>query len=380
MFVFVQRGTAREHNRLLAAGVFYVALMFALASLCTAVYLKYFDSVTWVTVEADRAGLQLPKYGDVRMHGVLIGQVREIRQSDGLAKIKLGLDPDAAKAVPANATVEIKPTTLFGQKYVEFVDPQNAGPVGLDSGTIIGSDRVQTSVELDNILARLSTILTTVRPQDLNASLHAVATALSGNGEDIGKSLEKLDRYLGTMNAYLPTLRTDLGKFADVAHTYRLAAPDLIKVLKNATTTAKTLQKKRNEFGDLLSGVAGLADNGAALLRENEDAIEVEGKLAVPLLKLLAFYSPEYVCVLKGLQVSIPHLDQIFRNARVYQTMSFGGTQRPAYKVIDRPEWGGTWRGPECMGMPDHLIIGKPLIPDGTEDDPAQFFRQGIQK
>src|SRR4051794_33771914 len=131
MFVFVERGTAREHNRLLVAGVFYVVLMVVLMSLCTAMYLKYFQSVTWVTVEADRAGLQLPRYGDVRMHGVLIGQVREIHQANGKAVIKLGLDPAAAKAVPANANVQIKPTTLFGQKYVEFVDPTTITARGL---------------------------------------------------------------------------------------------------------------------------------------------------------------------------------------------------------------------------------------------------------
>lgn len=147
MFVFVKRGTAREHNQLVVAGVFYVALMLALMSLCTAAYLKYFDSVTWVTIEADRAGLQLPKYGDVRMHGVIIGQVRDISQRDGKAVVKLGLEPEAARAVPTNADVAIKPTTLFGQKYVEFIDPASVGgPIGLADGTVIGSNRVRTSV------------------------------------------------------------------------------------------------------------------------------------------------------------------------------------------------------------------------------------------
>jgi phospholipid/cholesterol/gamma-HCH transport system substrate-binding protein len=378
MLVFVERGTAREHNRLLVAGVFYVALMVALASLCTAAYLKYFQSVTWVTVEADRAGLQLPRYGDVRMHGVLIGQVREISQANGKAVIKLGLQPEAARAIPANAEVQIKPTTLFGQKYVEFVDPTTVSTRGMADGTVISSDRVRTSVELDRILARLSTILTTVRPEDLNATLHAVATALSGNGEDIGQAMEKLDGYLGTMNAHLPTLREDLTKLADVSKTYSVAAPDLIKTLKNATKSAKTLKAKDDEFGDLLSGVADLSDNSTKFLKQNELAIQVESQLAVPLLKLLAFYSPEYPCLLITLTDSIPNLNQVFRNGRVNQTMSFAGTQRPSYRKIDRPEWNDWMRGPECYGLPQKYLIGKPKLKDGTEDNPAQFFNQGI--
>ena len=119
MFVFVQRGTAREHNRLFVAGIAYLLVMISLMSVATAMYQKVFTKVTWVTVEAERAGLQLPKFGDVRMHGVLVGQVREVSQKDGKAMIKLGLEPEAAKAIPANAQVQIRPTTLFGQKYVE---------------------------------------------------------------------------------------------------------------------------------------------------------------------------------------------------------------------------------------------------------------------
>jgi phospholipid/cholesterol/gamma-HCH transport system substrate-binding protein len=378
MFVFVQRETAREHNRLLVAGVVYVALIAGLITLCTAVYQKKFQSVTWVTVEADRAGLQLPQFGDVRMHGVLIGQVRDISQGDGVARVKLGLDPDAARAVPTNATIQIRPTTLFGQKYVEFVDPAARGPVGMRDGTVISADRVQTTVELENILARLSTLLTTVRPEELNATLNAVATALSGNGDDMGRSAQKLDRYLATMEPHIPTLRKDLAQLAEVSRTYAIAAPDIIKVLKNGTVTARTLKDNEDDFGDLLDSVTGVANSGRAMLAENQKGLELEGKLAVPLLRLLEHWSPEFTCVFKGLDATTPGLNQVFHLGRVNQTMSFGGTQRPAFKPIDRPEWGDTWRKPECLGLPTVAIPGKPLYHDGTEDDPIQHLHQEL--
>jgi phospholipid/cholesterol/gamma-HCH transport system substrate-binding protein len=378
MFVYVHHDSAREHNRLLLAGVVYVAVMAGLITLCTAAYQKAFQRVTWVTVEADRAGLQLPKFGDVRMHGVLIGQVRDISQSGGHARIKLGLEPRAAEAVPTDSTVQIRPTTLFGQKYIEFVDPAARGPMGLRNGTVISADRVQTTVELENILARLSTLLTTVRPEDLNATLHAVATALSGNGDDLGRSAQKLDRYLAVMEPHLPTLRRDLAQFAEVSRTYALAAPDIIKLLKNGTVTAKTLQEKDDDFGELLRSVTGAANSGTTLLTENQKGLELEGKLAVPLLKLLEHWSPEFTCVLQGLDATTPGLNQVFHKGRVNQTMSFGGTQRPAYKPIDRPEWGDTWRKPECLGLPTVAIPGKPLYHDGTEDDPIQHLHQEL--
>src|SRR3954447_10763382 len=88
-----------------------------------AIYQKVFTPVTMVTVKADRAGLQLPKFGDVRIHGVLVGQVRSVSQDGSEAVIKLGLQPSAARNIPDNVSVQIRPTTLFGQKYVSLIDP-----------------------------------------------------------------------------------------------------------------------------------------------------------------------------------------------------------------------------------------------------------------
>ena len=76
-----------------------------------------------------------------------------------------------------------------------------------------------------------------MRPADLNATLNALATALGGRGEQLGQTMDELDAYLGEIDDHLPTLREDLVKLADVADTYDLAAPDLLGVLRNVTTT-----------------------------------------------------------------------------------------------------------------------------------------------
>ncbi|WP_300678898.1 MCE family protein [Nocardioides sp.] len=382
MLMSISRDTRAEHNRLLVAGVVYVAVIAILLGLAVAVYQKAFTPVTWVTVRADRAGLQLPKFGDVRMHGVLIGQIRGVSQDGTHAVIKLGLDPSAAKQVPADATVAIKPTTLFGQKYVEFVDPATSaasGPIGLSSGTVIPASRVQTNVELESILGRLDTLLTALRPQDLNATLHALATALAGNGDKLGRTIKDLDDYLRTMNKHIPTLTDDLTRVASVAHTYDLAAPDLVDVLANATTTATTIATQKDQLQGIFASVTGLSSSATTLLATNEKGIEVEGKLAVPLLKLLDTYSPEYPCLLGGLTNSITGLNQTFRDSRVRQTMSLGATQRPAYTPLDRPEYGEIGHGPWCLGLPATPVVGRPALKDGTEDNPAQHLLQGFK-
>jgi len=377
MLANIHHDSTREHNRLLVAGVVYVVVLALLIALSIAVYQKVFTKVTWVTIKADRAGLQLPKFGDVRMHGVLVGQVRSISQDGREAVIKLGLQPKAAQQIPANVSVDIMPTTLFGQKYVELVDPAHPDTRGLTSGTVIPASRVRTSVELESVLARLYPLLEAVRPQDLDSTLTALSTALSGNGANLGATITELDGYLKTLNVHLPTLRSDINRFADVAQTYALAAPDLVKILSNATTTARTVTAEQANLKGLFDSVAGLSGDTTALLADNEQGIQDEGNLAVPLLKLLDTYSPEYPCLLEGLDRYTANLNQIFRNNRVSQTMTLGGTQKPAYTRADRPEYGEIGHGPWCAGLPEaaeHPRSPKLTQPlkDGTQDDPAQ--------
>ncbi|MCA1982152.1 MCE family protein [Nocardioides nematodiphilus] len=379
MLVGAQHDSRAEHNKLFVAGIGYVVIMALLIGLAIAVYQKAFTSVTWVTIKADRAGLQLPKFGDVRMHGVIVGQIRGVSQDGHQAVIKLGLDPGQAEQIPSNVDAEILPTTLFGQKYVQFVDPPTPAAGGLRDGTVIPADRVRTSVELESVLARLFPILQAVRPQDLNSTLTALSTALQGNGDRLGATITQLNDYLTTMNVHLPTLTSDIKAFADVAHTYDLAAPDLVRILDNATVTAKTVTAKQDQLKGLFSSVTGLSYSTTALLHDNEASIDTESQLAVPLVKLLADYSPEYPCLLKGLDLYTKNLNEIFRNSRVSQTMTLGGSQKPAYTRADRPEYGAIGHGPWCAGLPDIAYDKIPKSPhldapikDGTEDDPAQ--------
>lgn len=379
MLVGAQHDSRAEHNRLFVAGIAYVLVMGLLIGLAIAVYQKVFTPVTWVTIKADRAGLQLPKFGDVRMHGVIVGQIRGISQDGHQAVIRLGLNPDQAKQIPSNVDAEILPTTLFGQKYVQFVDPATPAADGLSDGTVIPADRVRTSVELESVLGRLFPILQAVRPQDLNSTLTALSTALQGNGDRLGATITQLHDYLTTMNVHLPTLTSDIRAFADVAHTYDLAAPDLVRILDNATVTARTVTAKQDQLKGLFSSVTGLSYATTALLHDNEASIDTESQLAVPLVKLLADYSPEYPCLLKGLDLYTTNLNQIFRHSRVSQTMTLGGSQKPAYTRADRPQYGAIGHGPWCAGLPGVAYEKTPRSPhldaplkDGTEDDPAQ--------
>ncbi len=375
MLASLVHDTPREHHRLWFAGVAYVVSVCLLIGLCIAMYEKKFTSSTDVTVMADRAGLQLARFGDVRLHGALVGYVKGIESDGKRAKITLSLKPDAARTIPGDVAVQILPTTLFGQNYLELIPPKSGASAGgtLRDGSIIPANRVTTNVELQSILANLFPLLRSVRPADLNSTLYALSHALQGKGKQLGDTLETLDDYLNRMNVELPTLRTDLKLLSQVANTYDMAAPDLIRLLRNATVTARTLTQKQGDLNRALGSLTGLARTTRVTLSENEDALIAQTRSGRPLLALLDTYSPELKCVLVGLDRQRPNASNVFNGGIIHQTLELGAPQRGAYTEADAPEFGEVGHGPWCLGLPDNYDVPAPFEPlkDGSDkDDP----------
>lgn len=368
MLVNIHHDSPAEHRRLLVSGVAFLTGIALLIAFSIAVYQKVFEPTTMVTIKADRAGLQLAKFGDVRINGALVGQVREIAQDGKQASIKVGLRPEAAEHIPSNVDVQILPTTLFGQKYISFITPDDASGTPLRDGDVIPSDRVETNVELSQILADLFPLLRSIRPADLNATLNALATALGGRGDQIGETLDNLGSYLGAIDEQLPTLRKDLILLADVADTYDIAAPDLLATLKNLTVTGKTVIAHEEQLTSFFSDLAGLATTSTRILAENETNLIRVGEVTEPITNLLAVYSPEFPCLLKGLARYDGYLADMFSGQRVKQYVELGSTQREAYEPEDRPVYGEVGHGPWCLGLPNPPVPVPPLHIENGDD------------
>lgn len=377
MLVNLHHGSPREHRKLLLSGVVFLTAIALLIGLSIAVYTKTFESVTMVTIKAERAGLQLPKFGDVRVNGALVGLVREVSQDGEQASIKVGLDPEHAKEIPDNATVEILPTTLFGQKYISFVVPETPSDEPLRDGDVIPAERVDTNVELSRVLGDLFPLLRSIRPADLNATLNALATALGGRGEQLGTTMDKLASYLGSIEADLPKLRENLVLLADVANTYSLAAPDILSILRNATVTSQTVVESKEELNRFFGDLAGLADISGRILADNERNLIRATELSAPVMDLLAVYSPEFPCLLRGLDRYTENLNEIFEGDRVKQYIELVPNQYEPYEVEDRPVYGEVGHGPWCAGLPFPPVPVPPYDADDGNDrsiDPNSPF------
>ncbi|WP_024795779.1 MCE family protein [Tomitella biformata] len=284
-------------RRLAALGL--VAALGAVIALSLASYRGGVGGAVAITVDSSRSGLVLEPGAMVKMHGVQVGTVTTVAHHGAGARLELRLDADSARLIPQDVAAEIRSTTVFGAKFVRLSAPTPATPAQpIAAGTVIPTDRV--TVEINTIFESLTTVLSAVEPQKLNATLTALAQGLQGRGDALGESVENINVFLAELNRRLPTLEHDITAAADLAVVYADAAPDLLATLAHLTPTARTIAERDAELRATLLGAISMSDAGQALLAENADDIDAALATLRPTAALLGQYSGGITCFLMG--------------------------------------------------------------------------------
>ncbi|MGB3369545.1 MAG: MCE family protein [Rhodococcus sp. (in: high G+C Gram-positive bacteria)] len=338
-------------KKLAAAGL--VLGLVAIVAIALTMFGGGFTETVPVTVTSDRAGLVMDPQAKVKLRGVEVGRVASITHEGSEAQIHLDLDPAMLPMIPANAAVDIKSTTVFGSKYVNFLVPADPSAQRIEAGAIIPAESV--TVEFNTLFQHLSEVLQKLEPEKLNATLGAVSSALRGRGNELGELLEDTDAYLATMNPSLPALQRDLSAAAIVTNVYADSTPDLMRVLDNATTTSATIVSEQANLDLLLMNVTGLADTANQVLTENEQPLVTALGTLTATTTLLDEYSPALTCFLVGLnkgRIAFGPLAGAGDNASIQLSSSFL-LGDPAYTVEkDLPKIAASG-GPNCYGLPD---------------------------
>ncbi|NKY55860.1 MCE family protein [Nocardia flavorosea] len=310
-------------------------------------------SVT-VTVAAPRSGLVLDPDAKVKVRGVQIGRVAALETTDDGTDLRLALDPDKLSLVPANATVDIRSTTVFGAKYINFVIPQNPQEQSLQPGARLATDKV--TVEFNTIFQHLSDVLAQVEPEKMSATLTALGTALQGRGESLGQLLVNSNSLLHEINPMMPTLQRDLQATAAVGNLYADVSGDLLRTVDNVTVSTRTIAEAESDVDALLANLTGLADTTGAVLHENEAQLGTALDLLRPTTELLNEYKPALACLIGGAAKAMPIGEAVFGGNQEGVALNTGfmyGTPPYSYPN-DLPKVNATG-GPRCAGTTDRV-------------------------
>ncbi len=323
---------AERPTSLKVLGAALIALMLFFVWLTYAFFNKTFVSTDDVIVDTGTAGLNLPQSADVKLRGMIVGEVKEIEPRDGGVRLVLGMNPDLIDEVPRDVSAEIIPKTLFGEKYVALIPAEDAGSEKLQAGDVI--ERADVPIEVETLLNDLYPLLQAVEPAELSYTLTAVSQALEGRGEKLGQTLVQANEYLTALNPDVPQLVDDVTKLGTVADGYAQQMPTLGRLLRNTTFTGNTVVAKRTQLAAFFEEGTRLANTLTTFTRQNGDNLEALARQNRILLSVTSEYATTFPCFLGGMATVQPKLNSVLRNNTVHIDLELLSEQ-PTYYNFD---------------------------------------------
>jgi phospholipid/cholesterol/gamma-HCH transport system substrate-binding protein len=251
-----------------------------------------------VTVTSDRAGLVMEPGNAVKLRGVVVGRVDGISTGNPPVGLSLKIDSDQIKYIPANVEAEIKATTVFGNKFVDLIVPENPSPERLSKGEVLKARNVAT--EVNTVFENLVEVLKQVDVAKLNAVLSALAEGFRGQGETIGQAITAGNEVLMQLNPRSETIRQDWQALKGFSDTYSAAAQNILTVLDAASTTSTTITNNAKQLDALLLNVIGLSRSGVNVLGPSKDNLIHAVNVLDSTTSLLMKYNPQLTCTLTG--------------------------------------------------------------------------------
>ena len=225
-----------------------------------------------VTADLGRAGSGLRPGTDVKVRGVNIGEVSEVRFEDGRARATLTLLPEPSLPPADELELVVTAKTLLGEKQIEisFDDERlEAGPT-LQAGDTIVATREPT--ELAEAIDVLQPFIAAVDPEDL-ATIVDTLGAQQGEGERIAENLEVSQELFAFGAETADDTLARLRAFSDVSEALAPATDDLGRLNRTLPDATALLTERQAEIRSNLETVSRAANTVSAFLDVEEQTI-----------------------------------------------------------------------------------------------------------
>jgi phospholipid/cholesterol/gamma-HCH transport system substrate-binding protein len=253
----------------------------------------------------------LNKGDDVRIAGVRVGQVEDIRVVDRrLAEVGFSIDGD--RRLPASATATIKYRNLVGQRYIAL--EQGVGDVGavLAEGGVIPLERTKPALDLTVLFNGFKPLFQALNPEDINKLSYEIIQVLQGEGGTI----DSLLRHTASLTSTLASKDQVIGEVIDnlnsVLDTVNSRGEQLSTLVTTVQQLVSGLAQDRQPIGDAITALGDLTSTTAGLLDQARQPLKDD----IAALGLVSKNLGDSEAVVEGAIQKLPHkLETITRTA-----------------------------------------------------------------
>lgn len=233
----------------------------------------------------------------VRVADVTVGHVTKIELQGWHALLTMRLDRDVD--LPANATVKIGQTTIFGSLHLELAPPKDAPAHGkLHAGSVIPMSQVAAYPTVEEALAALSLVLNGGGLGQVGDITEALSTAFRGREQDLRSLIKQLDTFAAHLNAQTGDIIAASDSLNQVVGKVAAQRPVLDRAIKTIPDALQVVNGDREllvQAADQLGKFGALA---ADTVNRSKDNLVKELKALGPVLESLANAGPSLVSAL----------------------------------------------------------------------------------
>ncbi len=227
----------------------------------------------------------------VRVGDVTVGNVSKVELQGWHALLTMTLDGDVN--LPANATVKLGQTSLFGSLHIELAPPTDIPAEGkLHDGSLIPLSAAGAYPSTEQTLAAIAMVLNGGGVGQIQDITEALSTAFAGRAEDLRSLIGQLDTYVG----YLDDQKGDIIAAADSLNNVvgQIAAqkPVVDRALKTIPDALAVLNNERQTIADAVTRLGQFSALAGNLVDQTKTALVQELAEVAPVLKSLADAGP----------------------------------------------------------------------------------------
>jgi len=169
----------------------------------------------------------------VMLDDVPVGQVTEVDRKGWLAQVQMRIRKDLD--LPANISLDVRQTSLLGEKYIAIVRPTSAPEGKLQPNTFIPVAETGRNPEVEEVLGALSMVLGSGGVGQLQTISVELNKALDGRTESVRSAFGELDRTVGVLNEQ---------------------RDEIVQALKAVDSLSAELVKERTTIGNAIDSMA----------------------------------------------------------------------------------------------------------------------------
>ena len=226
----------------------------------------------------------LVENANVQSSDVEIGTIQKIELNGWEAQVTMCLQPD--EQIPEDSIAVVRTTSLLGEKFIDL-QPQSEGAPYLEDGDVLEADQTSKATELEDVFAKLASVLGTGNLEQINRFTSAQATILRDHADELRTVLVDLRQFTDILAGRKSDIASAVDNLDSVAETLLDQTPVLERFLESFAQSSSVLADQKEGLQSLLFSLDRFTQVAIRLLDETEQGLNEQFADLRPVLRTL---------------------------------------------------------------------------------------------